>query len=430
MPRRDLTRVNPPTRALFILAHEGAAATVADFMPRWRALGVPVIGLLPLGERLEGFDHCRTTGRSAVLGRPVLERFLFSVGSLEMDNWEAVTIAEYDTLNRHDTLPEVLPGGITSNEVMARPHGCVEGPKELLCFSPWTFDQHGLEEFISAGWAELLRDPDGSERLGILGRWIGLVVERAGIPHATLASGTGWPKFEGAQRWVRQMDINWVHGLKSRDQFGEAWPADDLVQSRAFNGDHFVAAEVAGLVSKHGLQDAVETGTWAGVTTRWLRQHVPGSVTTIDVSHAEIHRQDGEWGVEALQAAGIEPVLGDSAEWIASREFTRPTLFFLDAHGDSNPLIRELDAIAAACRVPPVIVIHDFQTPSPALYWNTIVVDGTEVPLSMPLVHPHLERIYGPGYRHHFNAPDHAAGARRGVVFIEPPVRQTREPQE
>jgi hypothetical protein len=220
---RELT----PGRAVAVLAHDGAQPTIDAFLPRWRALGVPLIGMVPLGHAVRGLDQCRQTGQNAILGGKIFQRFLWSLASLEANGFEAVTVMEYDTLNRRDTLPVVLPGGVTSNEVMAPPHGSESGPLELLSFSPWTFDRVSLPAFIKAGWESLRDDPDCKARQGILDRWIGLVIQQSGLPHGPLFDGTGWPKFPGAPRWVANMNLNWVHGWKTRGQFGEAWPEEE-----------------------------------------------------------------------------------------------------------------------------------------------------------------------------------------------------------
>lgn len=213
-----------PKRILAVMAHQTAQISCDLFLPRWRVLDVPIVAYLPEGHTIKGFDAYRNVGINGILGWSILNRYLQTCIALLEEDFDEYTLIEYDTVNLGDQLPECLPGGVTSNMVFARPHEKHDGPEcEVLSFSPWTFDRKSLAAFVEKATEMLQADPEGSERKGILDRWVGLVIERAGLEHHPILSGIGWPKHPGAHELIERMGINWVHGWKLRCEFGDLW---------------------------------------------------------------------------------------------------------------------------------------------------------------------------------------------------------------
>lgn len=182
--------------------------------------------------------------------------------------------------------------------------------------------------------------------------------------------------------------------------------------SHAFNQDTVLQETFLRLVSKYGIQTAVETGTYMGQTTEFLAAAVPCVVT---VEASAIYFEQAK-KLDAL--SNVRRVLGSSAEMLPNliRDTLGPRIYFLDAHWQRfNPLLGELEAISAF-REEPVILIHDFQVPGhPELGYDMF---SEEQPICLDLVMPLLTRIYR-NPRVSFN-DDTATGARRGVLIAEP----------
>lgn len=182
--------------------------------------------------------------------------------------------------------------------------------------------------------------------------------------------------------------------------------------SSAFNCDTDLQQRFLALVKKHGIRTVIETGTYLGQTTVFLAQAV-SKVVTIEASSLYF-QQAGHLS----EIPNVRRVLGSSSEVLPAviRETERPRLYFLDAHWQHfNPLLAELEAIAASGEEP-VILIHDFLVPGHPELGYDMYADGR--PISLDLVLPLLQRIY--------KKPDlsfndgNAAGAQRGVLIAEP----------
>ena len=128
---------------------------------------------------------------------------------------------------------------------------------------------------------------------------------------------------------------------------------------------------------------AIETGTCLGFSTRLLARRFP-RVVTIELDPALSKRARLAMGAEGF--SNVRFLQGDSAtrlrELLPELPAARPVLFFLDAHWsgcgygfptahlgatatpgseEQVPLLRELDAIAAHCKGPALIVIDDLK---------------------------------------------------------------------
>lgn len=185
-------------------------------------------------------------------------------------------------------------------------------------------------------------------------------------------------------------------------------------QEYPWNGDGYLAAEVLRLKEAHGLQCAIETGTCLGSTAMWLSDHFNG-VWTFEINN-------DYWAIACDRigdTANVWPILSDSVSGLANTlvNFHAPFLLWADAHwGPHCPLLRELDAIAAA-KVKPCIVIHDFQVPGTDFGFDRFPDSG--YPFCLEAIAPHLDAIYGVGGWKH-NYPTKVEGARRGWISVEP----------
>ena len=184
--------------------------------------------------------------------------------------------------------------------------------------------------------------------------------------------------------------------------------ADDLGMAEAFGRDPILAETVHGLIEKHGIWRAVETGTWRGYTTRALSQMVE-YVAAIEIDPLMCEEAQRT----TCDRINITFFRGDSAKLLPSLAGAG-VLFYLDAHWFNEwPLFDELDAIAEDGR-PCVIVVHDCQVPDhPEFGFDSY----GGVPLTFDLLKPYLDKLKFP-WRHSFNSE--AQGHRRGVLFIEP----------
>lgn len=187
-----------------------------------------------------------------------------------------------------------------------------------------------------------------------------------------------------------------------------------------FEGDTFLKEEVERLVKKWEVVSIIESGTYMGATSRELAK-MAEHVFTIEINPPYY-----------LQAREVQceksPVylLGNSSEIIGGQFIVQSkfgnVFLLLDAHWQQyNPLIDELEVIAKArrgantnCKV--IIAIHDFKVPDhPELGYDTYAGQDYE----WSWIEQSIKNIYGEdGFTYHYNSE--AAGAKRGVIFIEP----------
>lgn len=209
---------------LAILAHEGAADTVADFMPRWRRLGIPVWGFVPDGHALGGFDRLICHGANGRVGASVFGRFLHCCDALLTDSdADVFIIAEYDTVNILDNLTPYKRGVVTCPGVVIP----AEGRKTAKCLlSPWTMDCQTLGRLCAAMRSVLAETNEWNGTDGLLDRWLGFVCAQHSIPCLNACNALGYPWHDGVHERIRRLNYAWVHGWKRKEDFGELWPRD------------------------------------------------------------------------------------------------------------------------------------------------------------------------------------------------------------
>jgi hypothetical protein len=180
-----------------------------------------------------------------------------------------------------------------------------------------------------------------------------------------------------------------------------------------FASDTLLEKEIRRLIGKYGIQSAVETGTFLGVTAQGLAAMVP-SVYTIEV------RQDRyEQARENLAGLpNVEQILGASPDVFPGLipRIKKPALYYLDAHWDDHYPLPEEVAIIAEHDPAPVIVMHDMQVPGhPELHADP-QPDGSFYDFEW--VRPGLEKIQSP-WRYYYNDQG-AEGMKIGIMFVTP----------
>lgn len=179
----------------------------------------------------------------------------------------------------------------------------------------------------------------------------------------------------------------------------------------AFVGDNILESQITSLVKLHGIKTVVETGTYGGETTAaFARMGVPLVLT---IEKAICYYPNGQ--NVAKKYPNVKCFLGSSPDIIYRERslLTSPVLFYLDAHSPHtpSPLINELQSIAK-CNLKPFIILHDFVVPNTNLGFDTY--EGQSYTLEW--IKPWLDKIGR--YKHFYNDPNTAKGARRGVLFI------------
>lgn len=180
----------------------------------------------------------------------------------------------------------------------------------------------------------------------------------------------------------------------------------------AFASDGLLEEEIRRLITLHGIQSAVETGTYHGVTAEGLAALV-SMVYTIEIDAQRF--ADSRERLSVLP--NVKQFLGSSVDVLPDLipQIRKPALYYLDAHWDGHePLPQEVEIIALN-DPRPVIVIHDMLVPGhPELYAGPL--PGGSV-YCYEWVQAGLEKIQAP-WRYYYN--DQAEGLKIGIMFVVP----------
>ena len=185
----------------------------------------------------------------------------------------------------------------------------------------------------------------------------------------------------------------------------------DTTGTAAFNHDTVVAQEVARLIEHFKIELAIETGTFLGYTTAFLAKHVK-HVITIEKSKMLVSLVQ-RFLLKDL--TNIKFIHGSSAKILPKilkermESYTGYVLFYLDAHsGKSNPILKELEAIATYCKNRCIVIIDDIAMP------------GSDLPenyeFDFAYVKQHVENLYTEqcSYRYYFD--------ERSKLYVVPTV--------
>ena len=185
---------------------------------------------------------------------------------------------------------------------------------------------------------------------------------------------------------------------------------------KPFNEDGYICKEFLTLRKKYQIDSIIETGTYHGITTKWLCANFEY------VQTVECNRQYYDQAIINLEGIdNLDIYYGKSEEILIdmlNKAGNKP-LIFLDAHWYESPLLKELEMIACwqktkkqpFHKIYPIVVIHDFKVPDTDLGYDSY--NGKDYCLEF--IQKHLKWIYG-SYTHYYNTK--AEGARRGVIYI------------
>lgn len=199
-----------------IMAHAGAQPTVDLFLPQWKTLDCSIYCSAPEGEHVAGFQRYVSCGVSAYSGIEVFRRFTLTLDAMILNQHDPIIIAEYDTVNLRPDLPRVIPGCVTAYFSMDGDYLCA--------LSPWSMDRKTAFLLWEACREALHRDGDYLAGKGLLDRWIGNVVKTAGIPYRLAPDVLSYPWHAGAHDRIKRMGFNWIHGWKTKEEFGGLIP--------------------------------------------------------------------------------------------------------------------------------------------------------------------------------------------------------------
>lgn len=192
----------------------------------------------------------------------------------------------------------------------------------------------------------------------------------------------------------------------------------DERNAKGFEGDEYLAADIANICKVKEVDLIIETGTYRGFTTQRLAELA--ETYTVELNE--------EFFKESKKNIGDNPkitqFLGNTVDFLKEqlpKLKDKKLLFFLDAHfyNQPCPLLHEL-AVIAENKIKPIIAIHDFLNPS-HLDYGYDIYNGQ--PFTWEWIKPSIEKIYGENYSFHYN--DKATGAKRGVIFIQPSAKHT-----
>lgn len=193
--------------------------------------------------------------------------------------------------------------------------------------------------------------------------------------------------------------------------FGRAWGAGP------FNGQKWRCLLVAELVAKSNPAAIVETGTYLGTSTEWLASfQVP--VYSCEAS------PDNYWFARARFKATPNVTLALCDSRAALRSFlagplrdqtSRPILFYLDAHWNSDlPLADEIEIIFGICESA-IVLVDDFQVPDDAGYgYDDYGLEKALIPdyVAKSMKKHDLKALYPTC------SADEETGAKRGCVVL------------
>jgi len=181
--------------------------------------------------------------------------------------------------------------------------------------------------------------------------------------------------------------------------------------AKGFESDHFIEEEIKQLCLKHNINLIFELGSQFGATANRLSQFA-------NVIGCEIDKETFEEAEKNLASRVL--LFNCSSEMLLETNLKnvkgRNLLIYIDSHtwNQPTPILKEL-ALIAESGIKPVVVIHDFLVPNrPELGFDSY--EGQDY--TFEWIQPHIERIYGKDYKISYN--DKAAGAMRGVLYVEP----------
>lgn len=206
---------------------------------------------------------------------------------------------------------------------------------------------------------------------------------------------------------TKRMPVDWAVRLDwARPSYRNSWGGP-------MNGQERRRALVRQIFEAVPFEEVVETGSFRGVTTRFLSENCPGPVHSV-----EVVERFYKFAVRlCADRANIRLVNGDSRAFLrrlAERDERPPTFFYLDAHWEEDvPRHEELRIIFEHWK-DAVVMIDDFEIPGDPGY-------GVAMYGGHRLTEAYLPPL--PGWRRYYPAIRSAdeTGARRGCIILSTP---------
>ncbi|GEM_PF-2227357 len=150
-------------------------------------------------------------------------------------------------------------------------------------------------------------------------------------------------------------------------------------QSKSFHGDKHLK-EVLSYLFKQKITSFVETGTFLGRSTLYVRENYAGPIYSF-----EKKRKLYELAQKNLGGRDVTLVYGDSGSELPKyfEKFGGYPLFYLDAHykwAEDSPLSRELKSITENFDKA-VIIVDDFKVPGDNNFQYDVIFDFSNNPL-------------------------------------------------
>jgi hypothetical protein len=181
-----------------------------------------------------------------------------------------------------------------------------------------------------------------------------------------------------------------------------------------FNGQHGRTAIVAEILAAIQPGAVVETGTYRGITTEWFAEHV-------DVPVWSCEKEQLYW-LQARHRLRSQPQvhleLSDSRAFlkrlVPTLDPNTPTLFYLDAHWESDLPLKDELRIIFGMQAAAVVLIDDFRVPDdPDYAWDDYGPDQRLDVSQFKDILPETAAIYFPSLR-----AKEEGGARRGCCVV------------
>jgi len=181
----------------------------------------------------------------------------------------------------------------------------------------------------------------------------------------------------------------------------------------AFNSDTFLQEMFISLVKSYEPEYIIETGTYHGVTTKFLNEfNLPVLTTEINKDFFDIAANN------LKDCLNVTMCLEDSVSALEKKLtlfFNKKVLAFLDSHWLSDDVLERELIFFKKLEIPPVLLIHDFYVPGKDFGYDVY----NQKRYDYETYKPYFDNLYSENnYTHSYN--EQATGSRRGIILLQP----------
>ena len=204
-----------------VIAHAAAKPTVDLFKPHWQRLNATLNIYHPEGEAA-GSDY--QIGISAYRGQNCVRRFIKTAQhALDHSSEEWLCVMEYDTVNLTAEWPKLYPDRMNAGLFDLYDTGNLT-PGNHCALSPWIAQRPIWSRVLEALKADLAKPLPEWTLGGLLDRCIGHALKTHAIPRANILQLLAYPWRDDAHKQIAARGITWVHGWKTKEDFGPLFP--------------------------------------------------------------------------------------------------------------------------------------------------------------------------------------------------------------